>query len=217
MLNDRACRQAVAFRVSRRAFATANRVALTKMKSGRNLVVGQLPGPHSRRRGKDAGNGRRREKDAISIMTSTVTSWRRRRPQVSIFRGLRTRCEEKLAAVRRQEIELGSDGDDAGRVDRRVAAIIVRIDMREIDGRGDSRVLVEFPGVIPEIGIVDDPPKIAFEMPDIDGIKPHERREQPPIRFGQSIAGRAPRSATRSSRLPTVSKASCRKRRAWTT
>src|SRR5580700_6754143 len=68
----------------------------------------------------------------VSIMTSTVSSWQRGRPQVSIFRELRTRCGEKLAAVRRQEIELGSDGDDAGRVDRRVASIIVPLDMREI-------------------------------------------------------------------------------------
>jgi hypothetical protein len=83
-------------------------------------------------------------------MTSTVSSWQRGRPQVSIFRGLRTRCGEKLAAVRRQEIELGSEGDDAGRVDRRVASIIVRLDMREIDGQGDSRVLVEFPEILTE-------------------------------------------------------------------
>ena len=41
-----ACRQAVTFRVSRRTFATANCIALTKMKSGRNLVVCQLPGFH---------------------------------------------------------------------------------------------------------------------------------------------------------------------------
>src|SRR5260370_16195239 len=126
-----------------------------------------------RRRGSTPAVGQ----DAISIMTSTVSSWRRRRPQVSIFGELRTRWGEKLAAVRRQEIKLGSDGDDAGRVDRRVASIIVPLDMREIYGRGDSCVLVEYPGVIPEIGIVDDPPKIAFEMPDIDGIEPHERRE----------------------------------------
>jgi hypothetical protein len=81
-----------------------------------------------RRRGSTPAVGQ----DAISIMTSTVSSWQRGRPQVSIFRELRTRCGEKLAAVRRQEIELGSDGDDAGRVDRRVASIIVPLDMREI-------------------------------------------------------------------------------------
>jgi len=97
-----------------------------------------------------------------------------------------------------------------------MALIIVLLDVRKIDGLGNAGVL-KLASVIPEIGVVDEPPQIAFEMPDIDGIKPHERREQPPIRFGQSIAGRAPRSATRSSRLPTASRASCRKRRAWTT
>ena len=59
-----------------------------------------------------------------------------------------------------------------GWVDRRMALIIVLLDVRKIDGLGNAGVL-KLASVIPEIGVVDEPPQIAFEMPDIDGIKPH--------------------------------------------
>lgn len=60
--------------------------------------------------------------------------------------------------------------------------------MREIDGRRDTGVLVELAGIIPEVRVVDEPPQIAFEMPQIDGIKADERRKQSPIGFGQALA-----------------------------
>src|SRR5260221_2060375 len=98
------------------------------------------------------------------------------------------RSRQKLESARRQEVELRPDGDNARRVERRVALIIVPLDMREIDGRSDARVLVELAGIISEVRVVDEPPHIAFEMPYIDGIKAHERCEQPPIRFSQALA-----------------------------
>jgi hypothetical protein len=51
-----------------------------------------------------------------------------------------------------------------------VALIIVPLDVGKIDGRGDAGVLVKLAGVIPEVGIVDEPPQIAFEVPGIDRV-----------------------------------------------
>jgi hypothetical protein len=70
-----------------------------------------------------------------------------------------------------------------------VAAVVVVLDVAEIDGLGDARVLVELAGVGPEVPIVDEPPEVALEVADIDGIEADQRREQPPVGLGERVAG----------------------------
>ena len=65
-----------------------------------------------------------------------------------------------------------------------MTAVIVPLDVIEIDGVRDARHLIQIAQIIPKICIVDDAPQIAFEVAVIDGVETYERREQPPIRFG---------------------------------
>ena len=62
------------------------------------------------------------------------------------------------------------------------------LDVSKIDGRGDTGILEQFAGVIPQVVIVDEPPQITFEVPGIDRVEPHQRRKEAPIRFGHPVA-----------------------------
>ena len=89
--------------------------------------------------------------------------------------------------MRRRIIDLRPDRHDARRVDRRVAAVIVRLDVVQVDRLGHARHLVEVAQVVRQVRIVGDPPQIALEMPDIDRIETDERREQPPVGLGDAV------------------------------
>ena len=91
------------------------------------------------------------------------------------------RSGERVSSVRALQIQLRSDGDDAGRVDVVMGHVVVPLDMVEIDGLRDTLHLVEVPKVAVEMGVVDDAPEVAFEMPVVDGIEPEQRDKQPPI------------------------------------
>src|SRR5690242_7718441 len=58
------------------------------------------------------------------------------------------------------------------------------LDLIDAHGLGDVWHLIEIAGVIPQIGIVGDPPQVALEVAVIDAVEPHQRSEQPPVRLG---------------------------------
>ena len=69
-----------------------------------------------------------------------------------------------------------------------VAAIIVPFDLVDAHCFGDTWYLIKLAQIIPQIGIVGDAAQIALEMTEIDRIKADERREQPPVRFGDLLS-----------------------------
>ena len=68
---------------------------------------------------------------------------RRRAPALS--------SAQVVAAVRRGEVERGADGHDEHRVDVRVRAVVVPLDVVHVDGRGDAGVLVELAQVARQV------------------------------------------------------------------
>ena len=54
---------------------------------------------------------------------------------------------------------------------------------------GDPRQLIELARIGPEVGIVDQPPEVAFEVADVDRIEADERREQAHVGLGDPFAG----------------------------
>jgi hypothetical protein len=64
-----------------------------------------------------------------------------------------------------------------------MAAVIVPLDVIEVDGVDDPRHLVQLAKIVPKVWIVCDAPHIAFEVAVIDGIEANERGEQPPVGF----------------------------------
>src|ERR1700678_4839709 len=61
-----------------------------------------------------------------------------------------------LAAVWTQEIENRPDRHNSRWIDRRVALIIVVLDMSKIRCSGDTRMLIKLAGEAPEIGVIHD-------------------------------------------------------------
>src|SRR5271166_5470724 len=95
---------------------------------------------------------------------------------------------EAAAIVRCLEIEGRTERHDAGRIDLPVAGIIMPLDVGHVHGLGDAGHLIELAQVVRQIWIVDDPPQVALEVADIDGIETDQRGEQAPVPLGQAIA-----------------------------
>ena len=87
--------------------------------------------------------------------------------------------------MRSHEVWSGTDRHYAGRIDSLMTFVIVALDMLHVHSLGNTGKLEDFAREAPEIGIVDDPMPVAFEVAVIDFIEAHERREQPDISFGQ--------------------------------
>ena len=82
-----------------------------------------------------------------------------------------------------RQILVGTEGDDAGRINVFVSDVVVPLDVVEIHGVGDAVGLIEVFEVTEEVGVVDDPPKVAFEMAVVDGVEAYQGNEQAPIGF----------------------------------
>ena len=78
---------------------------------------------------------------------------------------------------------VGTKRDDTGWIDVVVGDVVVPLDVVEVDGIGDAVGLIEVFEVTEEVGVVDDPSKVAFEMAMVDGVEAYEGDEQAPIGF----------------------------------
>ena len=95
---------------------------------------------------------------------------------------------EFLAAVDGVEVEERAEGNDAGRVDLGVGDVVVALDVIEVHGVGDARLLIEVAEVAGEVRVVDDAAEVALEVAVIDGVEAHERAEEPPVGFDDARA-----------------------------
>ncbi len=84
-----------------------------------------------------------------------------------------------------REILVGAKGDDTGWIDVVVGHVVMPLDVVEVHGVGDAVGLIEVFEVAEEVGVVDDPPEVAFEMAMVDGVEAYERDEQAPIGFDE--------------------------------
>ncbi len=98
------------------------------------------------------------------------------------------RGAESGTVVRRHEVELRAERDDAGRIHVALAAVIMPLDVIHVDGRGDAGLLIKIAQIVREVRIVDDTPQVALEMAVVDGIEAYERREQPQVGLGDRAA-----------------------------
>ncbi len=92
------------------------------------------------------------------------------------FHDLACRSEARLVVLCRV-VNIRSNGNDAGRIDCGVTAVIVPLDIIEIDGVSDAGRLIEITDVSPQGLIVDEPAPIALEMTHVYRIKPHQGRK----------------------------------------
>jgi hypothetical protein len=90
--------------------------------------------------------------------------------------------------MRGGEIRFRANRYDAVRIDGLVAGVIVPADVIEVHGLDDAGWLKQIPGVTREIGIVNRPAQITFEMAEINGIEANEGGEETPVGFNGPIA-----------------------------
>ena len=61
--------------------------------------------------------------------------------------------------MRRIQLDLGSDRHDAGRVNGIVCHVIMMLDVFEVDGRSDARLLKEVHQIALQVGIIENAPE----------------------------------------------------------
>src|ERR1700712_2430973 len=93
-----------------------------------------------------------------------------------------------LSPCRRVPVQQRPERHDAVRIDGRMTLIIMGLDVPEIDGLAEARLLKEKSCVVPKRFVIGDAAQVAFEMTVIDGIETHQRGEQADIRFGERVA-----------------------------
>src|SRR5450631_2316359 len=83
----------------------------------------------------------------------------------------RVRLRKPLAIVSAAKVLERANRHDARRIDLVLRNVIVALDMVEVHGAGDAFDLIEIAQITPQIGIIDDAPDIALEMPVIHRIE----------------------------------------------
>src|SRR5262245_21665543 len=92
------------------------------------------------------------------------------------------------AIVRRGQVDRGAFRNDAGRIDARDRPIVDHVIARR-HRLGDAGQRVELAHVVGEVGVVGDALPVAAEQREIGDVEAHQRREQPPVGFGDAAAG----------------------------
>src|SRR5690606_27131456 len=61
------------------------------------------------------------------------------------------------------KVEQRADRDDAVGIDAAMAAVVMLLDVAEVNGVRDARPLIEFASVAPQVGVVDQPSQVRSE------------------------------------------------------
>jgi hypothetical protein len=61
------------------------------------------------------------------------------------------------------------------------------LDVIEIDGISDARLLVQIHQIALQIWVIDDSAQVALEMAVIDRVEPNKRAKKPPVRLDNMI------------------------------
>ena len=98
------------------------------------------------------------------------------------------RGREAVTIVWRSEVEVGTLRDDAEWINRRMAVVVVPLNVVEVHGLRDYRMLVKVSQVVRQVGVIHDALSVALEVIDVDRIEPNQRREQANIGLSHVIA-----------------------------
>src|SRR6266700_5582156 len=91
-------------------------------------------------------------------------------------------------AVRFEPVDERPLGHDPGRVDPVLRLVIVPLDLDEVRGVTESRMLEQVPRVTPEVAVVHQPVQIALEVDVVDGVEPGQRRVEPDVGLAELAA-----------------------------
>jgi len=88
---------------------------------------------------------------------------------------------QPVSSVRRTQILLRPNRHDLGRIDIVVGVVVMPLNVIEIDGLGDSWLLIEILQITEKIWVIDNATNITFEMSVVNRIKAHKSYEQAPV------------------------------------
>src|SRR5882724_6099095 len=94
---------------------------------------------------------------------------------------------QSLAIVRFPQIKHGTERNDAVRVNLRVRHVVMTLDMIEIDGIGDARLLIQIHQITLQIWVIDNSAQIALEMAVINRVEPNKSAKKPPVRLDNTV------------------------------
>ena len=97
-----------------------------------------------------------------------------------------------FAPMRKRQVEHRPERNEARWVNRVVSDVVVALDMIEINRLRDARLLIKIHQITLEAGIIDDAPKVTFEVEIINDIEPNECAEKPPVRFHDPVTEEIP-------------------------
>lgn len=85
------------------------------------------------------------------------------------------------------QIKHRTEGNNAGRINLRVRHIIMTLDVIEIDGISDARLLIQIHQITLQIWIVDDTVQVALEMAVIHGVEANKSAKKSPVCFDNAV------------------------------
>mmetsp|Transcript_20721 Transcript_20721/g.58992 ORF Transcript_20721/g.58992 Transcript_20721/m.58992 type:complete len:230 (+) Transcript_20721:99-788(+) len=90
--------------------------------------------------------------------------------------------------MREGEVDAWPNRHDAERVDGRVRAVVVLLDVVHVHGLRDAVQLVDLARVVDEVGVVRDALLVALEVAVVHLVKAHERDEETDVGLGDLVA-----------------------------
>ena len=99
---------------------------------------------------------------------------------------------ERRSAVYSAQVLAVADWDDAERVQVRVRAEIMHLDVLETRGALDSILREDVAHEAAQVGVVLDAPCVCFEVCDIDRIKADKRMVQTQVQPCEGVAAQEP-------------------------
>ena len=90
--------------------------------------------------------------------------------------------------MRFHQIEFWADRYDAGGINLCLRHVIVTLDVIEVDGLCDTRLLVQIHQVSLKIRVINNASDVALEVAVIDDVKPDQGAEKSPVGFDDAVA-----------------------------
>ena len=108
------------------------------------------------------------------------------RPQAGGYNICEIPLPQSFAIVRFSQIKRRTDGDDSSRINFSVRHVIVALDVIEVHGLCDTRLLIQIHQITLQVWVISDAPQIALEMAVVDGIEANKRAKKSPVRLDNS-------------------------------
>ena len=86
------------------------------------------------------------------------------------------------------QVQGGTDGNDTCRINFCVRHVVVTFDVIKVHGLGYVGVLIQVHQIALQVLVIEDAANVALKVAVIHDIESHQRAEEPPVGFDDSLA-----------------------------